>query len=137
MPVKRLLLTLAVLLGVAAMPPTPALAATTRAVTAQQRCGQFKGTVTSDWNLFNYADLVTTGYLYAYTTCPGAKLSVWLAWDSPLHHKSDVGGTKTLLGGTPRVKLEKSYTTFASPGHISVTVCSNYHGWQCGPTVSL
>jgi hypothetical protein len=137
MPAKRLLLILAVLLGGAAMPATSALAATTKSVTAQQRCGLFKGTVTTDWNLFNSADLVTTGYLYPYTTCPGAELSVWLAWDSPFHHNSDVGGTTALVGGTPGVKLGKSYTTFSSPGHISVTVCSNYHGWHCGPTVSL
>jgi hypothetical protein len=59
----------------------------------------------------------------------GTTASVWLHWYSPNVHNSKMGQASAF---TTNGVYFPQYGGIASPGHISVTVCAFWNGWECG-----
>jgi hypothetical protein len=130
---------LCVIAAVAVALSLPASAsAWTKHVRVSQNCNSFQGSVT-----LNQAQtrLSISGKLHG---CRGGQASVWLQWYeiNPFVCIMFGEGCHNAKDGTARagqtVRVGKSHSIpLVRPSNITVTVCSNYHGWHCGVSAYL
>lgn len=108
-------------------PAVPAVAGTMVGVSPRVDCGGANGVIAWD-----RGGIQTWGQAWA--SCPGSSVWIYLAWDSPTHHNIpvEVVAYPNSLGfNSGRIG------TLLSPGHISITACSNHNSWHCGTPISV
>jgi hypothetical protein len=64
----------------------------------------------------------------------GTTATVWLSWSCPTGHNSEIGEAAAFT--TSGVNFP-AYGCFTNPGNISITVCANWNGWECGTPVKV